>query len=68
VADMGSTPSGPVVAEDIRDLKRRARQRAGGSGRRRYRHGEMLERAGDLAERLEGDAGVERGGVDPPGR
>src|SRR6266852_807499 len=27
---------------------------------RLHRRGEMLERAGDLAERLEGDAGVER--------
>jgi hypothetical protein len=28
VTDMGSTPSGPVVAEDVRDLERRAGQRA----------------------------------------
>src|SRR5882724_3029443 len=39
---------------------------SGGRGKRprsrgrRHRRGEMLERAGDLAERLEGDAGVER--------
>src|SRR5919109_2704452 len=31
---------------------------------RLHRRGEMLERAGDFAERLEGDARVERGGVE----
>ena len=64
MAGMGSAPRGPVAAEDIRDLERRAGQQRRALGGWRHRHDEMLERAGDLAERLEGDAGIERGGVE----
>jgi hypothetical protein len=64
VAGVGATPSRPVGAEDIRDLD-------GGRGkashvlrRRPHPRDEMFERAGDLTERLEGDARIERGGIE----
>src|SRR5919201_7100628 len=63
MAGMGAAPSRPVVAEDIRDLQRWTGQACRALRGRLPRRGEMLERAGDFAERLEGDARVERGGV-----
>ena len=60
MAGVGSAPRRAMAAEDIRDLQRRAGQERRALRGRLHRCGEMLERAGDLAERLEGDACVER--------
>ena len=66
MAGIGSAPCRTVVAEDIRDLQRWTRHgaalQAGGSapGLRR----DTVERAHDLADRLGGDARVERRGVE----
>jgi hypothetical protein len=57
---VGSAPRRPVSAEDIRDLERRTRHGGRVLCRRPHPRDEMLERARDVAERFEGDAGVER--------
>ena len=61
---IGDAPRRSVSAEDVRDL-----QRGTGQGRHSLcggldRGDQMLEWAGDLSERLEGDTGVERGRVE----
>ena len=72
MAGIGLTPSGPVVAENVRDLQhwaRHARCTLGGRlvlgftllGHQRY---ETIQRAHDLADRVGGDVGVERRRVD----
>src|SRR6185437_13527298 len=53
-------PCRSVAAEDIRGLQRRTRQERRALRGRPHRRDKMLERARDLAERLEGDAGIER--------
>src|SRR5260370_8487356 len=60
MAGIGSAPCRSMAAEDIRDLQRGTRQERRALRGRLHRRGEMLERAGDLSERLEGDARVER--------
>jgi len=56
VAGVGRTPSRPAVAKDVRHLDRWPRQRP-----RSARHLQQnIERARHLAERVDGDAGVER--------
>ena len=52
-----------MIAEDVRDLQRGTGQQRRGL-RRRPDRDELLEWAGDLPERLEGDTGVERGRVE----
>ena len=64
MAGIGDAPRRSVIAEDVRDL-----ERGTGQGRRGLRgwlerRDEVLEWAGDLAERLEGDTSVKRGGVE----
>src|SRR5260370_35018291 len=67
VAGIGFTPSRSMVAKDVRNL-----QRWTGHERRELcgrlvllkLEGNMLQRAHDLPDRLGGDAGVERGGVE----
>src|SRR5260370_10691906 len=60
MAGVGWGPCGSMAGEDIGDLQRRTRQERRGLRGRRHGRGEMLKRAGNLAERLDGDAGVER--------
>src|SRR5437899_5066616 len=60
MAGIGSAPCRSVIAEDVRDLRRGTGQRRRGLRGRLHRRDELLERAGDLAERLEGDVGIER--------
>src|SRR6266478_6636238 len=60
VTGVGVTPRRSVAAEDIRHLERRAGQDARALRGRLHPLGEMLERARNLAQRLEGDTGVER--------
>ena len=67
VAGIGSAPCRSVVAEDIRDLQRRTHVRWAlcgwcvslGAQRR-----EAIQWAHDLADRVGGDAGVERRGIE----
>ena len=68
MAGMGLAPCDAMAAEDIRNLQSRARHK------RRTSAGwpvlpelerDMLQRAHDLADRLGGDAGIERRGVEP---
>ena len=49
-----------MIAEDVRDLQRRTGQQCRGLRGWLDRRDELLEWAGDLAQRLEGDTGVER--------
>ena len=65
---LASTPGGPVVAEDVRDLESRTghecrplRRRLNSVERQRR---QPVERADDRADRVGGDAGVERGGIE----
>jgi hypothetical protein len=72
MAGVSLTPCRPVAAEDIRDLQCRARHaRRASGGRRKLRLGTLgqqwsdsIQRAHHLAQRVGGDAGVERGGVE----
>jgi hypothetical protein len=67
VTGVGVAPFRSVAAEDIRHLERRAgqkRPRVTRPASSPYPRGEMLERARNLAQRLEGDAGVERRGIE----
>ncbi len=64
MAGIGDAPYRSMVAEDVRDLQRGTGQQCRGLRGRLDRRDELLERAGDLAERLEGDTGVERGRVE----
>ena len=64
MAGIGDAPRRSMIAEDVRDL-----ERGTGQGRRSLRGrldrcDEVLEWAGDLAQRLEGDTGVKRGRVE----
>ena len=60
MAGMGRTPRRSVMAEDVRHLDRRPRHRP-----RSARHlQQKVERTRHLAERADGDAGVERRGVE----
>jgi hypothetical protein len=68
VAGVGAPPRGSVVAEDIRDLQsktghacRRLWRRLNSAERQRR---QPVERAGDRTDRVGGDAGVERGGIE----
>jgi hypothetical protein len=68
VTTVGLTPSGPVAAEDIRDLESWPGHR-GRLCRRclhplRYQRGEAIQRAHDLADDVGGDLGVARCGVE----
>src|ERR1700746_2682580 len=60
---LGDAPCRSVIAEDIRNLQHGTGQVPRGLRRRLHRRNALLKRAGDLAERLEGDAGVERGRI-----
>jgi hypothetical protein len=67
MAGVGLTPRRSMAAEDIRDLQRRARHaRRASAGRRGL--GELardaIERAHDLADRLGGNARIERRGIE----
>jgi hypothetical protein len=60
---VGCAPRRSVAAENIRDLQRRAGHASRVSGGRLVLlqlRGDEIERADDLADRLGGDAGVER--------
>ena len=68
MAGIGLTPCRAMAAEDIRDLQSRTRH-----ARRAFRRAartslsltrDALQRAHDLADRLGGDAGIERRGVE----
>ena len=61
---VGDAPRRSVIAEDVRDLERGTRQQRRGLRGRLDRRDEVLEWAGDLAERLESDTSVKRGGVE----
>jgi hypothetical protein len=61
---IGDAPRRSVIAEDVRDLQRGTGQGCRGLRWRFERRDEVLEWTGDLAERLEGDTGVERGRVE----
>src|SRR6266851_3675352 len=67
VTGVGSAPRRSVAAEDIRDLQRRTRHgRRGSAGRLTVLEvrSETLQWAHDLADRLGGNAGVERRGIE----
>src|SRR3982075_4510200 len=68
MAGIGSAPCRAMIAEDIRDLQCRTRHaRRALSGRLGLLDlaGDMLQRAYDLPDRLGGDAGIERRGIEP---
>ncbi len=63
MAGVGFAPRRSVAAENIRDLQCWTRRNGRASGGRLdllELEGDMLQRAHDLADRLGGDAGVER--------
>ena len=67
MAGVGSAPGRSMAAEDIRDLQNWTRHNSRALRRRRVRLAlldELIERAHDLPDRLGGDAGVERRGVE----
>src|SRR3979490_3592902 len=67
MAGVGSAPCRSMIAEDIRDLQCRTRHaRRALSGRLGLLDlaGDMLQRAYDLPDRLGGDAGIERRGIE----
>jgi hypothetical protein len=64
MAGVGFAPRRSMAAEDIRDLQRRRRHGTCVLRWRRHLRDETLERASDLAERLDGDAGVECRGIE----
>jgi hypothetical protein len=61
MAGIGDAPCRSVIAEDARDLQRGTGQQRRGLCGRPHRRDELLERAGDLAER---DTGVKRGRIE----
>src|SRR6266481_3255903 len=64
MAGIGDAPCRSMFAEDVRDLQRRTGQQCRGLRGWLDRRDELLEWAGDLAQRLEGDAGVTGRGVE----
>ena len=67
MAGIGFAPCRAMAAEDIRDLQswtRHARRALGGRLDLLDLQGDVIKRAHDLADRLGGDAGVERRGVE----
>ena len=66
MAGIGLTPCRAMAAEDIRNLQSRARHARASAGRPDLLELErdVLQRAHDLADRLGGDAGIERRGVE----
>ena len=64
MAGIGFTPSGPVVAEDVRNLQNwqnwTGHQRRASSGRLVLLADEMIERAGDVADRIGRDLRIAR--------
>ena len=61
MASIGFTPSRPVVAEDVRNLQNwTVHQRRASSGRLVLLADEMIERAGDVADRIGRDLRVAR--------
>jgi hypothetical protein len=64
MAGIGDAPCWSTLAEDVRDLQRGTRQQRRGLRGRLHRRDELFEWAGDLTERLEGDAGIERGRIE----
>ena len=67
MAGIGLTPRRSMAAEDIRDLQsraRHARRALGGRSNLLELERDVLQRAHDLADRLGGDAGIERRGVE----
>ena len=67
MAGMGLTPSRAMAAKDIRNLQRRTRHDAlvsVGWPDLLELERDVLQRAPDLADRLGGDAGIERGRVE----
>ena len=67
MAGIGLAPCRSMVAEDIRNLQRRTRHEGRALGGRiglLKLAGDMLQRAHDLADRLGGDARVERRGIE----
>src|SRR5262249_33655318 len=67
MAGMGLTPGRTTVAEDIRNLQNWTRHARRALARRPYLlelERDVLQGAPDLADRLGGDAGVERGRVE----
>ena len=67
MAGVGLTPGRSMVAEDIRDLQRRAghtRRASGGRLSPLELAGDMLQRAHDFADGLGGDTRIERRGIE----
>ena len=64
VAGMGRTPGGPLAAEDIGDLERRRTAAVSRRDPRPASAAEPVERTRHRADRLGGDAGVERGRIE----
>ena len=67
MAGIGSAPCRAMIAEEVRDLQRRARHARRASGGRLVRldlADETIERAGDVADRIGGDLGVARRGIE----
>jgi hypothetical protein len=67
MAGVGSAPRRSMAAEDIRDLQRWTRHKSRALGGRLSPlelAGDMLQRAHDLADRLGGNAGIERRGIE----
>ena len=64
MAGIGDAPCRSVIAEDVRDLQRGTGQERRDLHARLHCRDELLEAAGDPAERLEGDAGAERGRIE----
>ena len=64
MAGVGFAPRRPMGAKDVGDLQARPRRQGAPSGGRRSPRqvdAEPLQRAGDVADRVDGDARVERG-------
>jgi len=65
MAGIGFTPSGPVVAEDVRNLQNwTGHQRRASSGRLVLLADEMIERASDVADRIGRNLRIARRGVE----
>src|SRR5688572_1081776 len=67
MAGVGAAPCRSMIAEDIRDLQCRTRHASRALGRWLDPFdlaGDMLQRAHDTLDRLGGDAGIERRGVE----
>ena len=60
---VGLAPRRPMGAKDVGDLQARPRHAAASGGRRSLRQLDVqpVQRALDVADRVDGDAGVERG-------